>query len=198
MIKRYKSSLLLKIFNDGKLHDLEKRIQIAKQKFDNLFDDFQLEIDFSLNDISISKMILFLETQGDEESKNFIIELRTLSKGIGKETRLIAIEEELNKKYHYSDLETLNNRSVNQTQEKLNLDRKVNSIFEKLPVSNRNVSTTSFTAAGESKAMILAVNKKKLIFQGGHDSGTEDLFLEETGAIGEEQVLGYYINIFMF
>ncbi len=195
--KRYKSSLLLKIFNDGKLHDLEKRIQIAKQKFDNLFDDFQLEIDFSLNDISISKMILFLETQGDEESKNFIIELRTLSKGIGKETRLIAIEEELNKKYHYSDLETLNNRSVNQTQEKLNLDRKVNSIFEKLPVSNRNVSTTSFTAAGESKAMILAVNKKKLIFQGGHDSGTEDLFLEETGAIGEEQVLGYYINIFM-
>lgn len=195
--KRHKSSLLLKLFNDGRLIELEKAIQIAKQKHNNLFDDFRLEIDYSLNDISISKMISFLELQTDNNSKELIAELITLSKSIGKENRIEAIENELCEKYQYEEFKNKANEAVSRNQIKLNLDRKVNDIFDKLSPSNTSINNTFYCAQGESELSALVVNKKKLVFQGEHNSSNSDSFLEETGANGEEQVLGYYINLFM-
>jgi len=195
--KGHKSDILLRFFNEGKLLELEKKLQILKQKHNNLFDDFKLEIDYALNDVAISKMISFLETQKDVESKKYIDELNTISKSIGQEDRLKSILQELIEKYQYSLTESTYKHTVDATQLKLNLDRKVNSIFDKLPSSNSNTTTLNYTADVDSEASVLVINKKKLVFQGQAGTSNDDSFLEETGAKGEEQVLGYYINLFM-
>ncbi|UJP64805.1 sacsin N-terminal ATP-binding-like domain-containing protein [Mongoliitalea daihaiensis] len=195
--RREKSSLLLKFFNQGKLLELEKKIISIKQNYNNLFDDFQLEIDYSLNDNVISNMISFLEFRTDEVSKKYINELNALSKSFGQENRLEAIEKELIEKFNFSVSENVSMNSLDATKSKLNLDRKVDSIFNKLPVSNSSTTVTNFSANGKSEANSLVINKKKLVFQGGSNSTKCDNFLEETGANGEEQVLGYYINLFM-
>lgn len=196
--KRYKSDFLLGLFNEGKLLEFEMKLQILKQKHNNLFDDFKLDIDYALNDILISKMISFLETQKDVESKKYIEELIVLSKSIGQEDRLTSIEQELIEKYQFSLTENTNSYTLDTTQQKLNLDRKVNSIFDKLPSSNSSMTTTKYTVGVKSESTALVVNKKKLVFQGQAGTLNNDSFLEETGAKGEEQVLGYYINLFMF
>jgi hypothetical protein len=142
-------------------------------------------------------MISFLETQKDVESKKYIDELIEISKSLGQEDRLKGIEQELIERYQYSSTKSTNKNTLDEAQLKLNLDRKVNSIFDKLPSSNSNTTTLNYSADVNSEASVLGINKKKLVFQGQAGTSSDDSFLEETGAKGEEQVLGYYINLFM-
>jgi hypothetical protein len=78
----------------------------------------------------------------------------------------------------------------------LEFERKVNNIFEKLPAVKK-LTTLQLQAEGNPELINLKVNSKKVIFQ-GVDSEKTGIFLEQTGANGEELVLGFYIQEFLF
>lgn len=194
--ERCKSDSIIKLFNEGKLRELESRIYNAKQNYDSLFDDFKLEIDYSLNDKEISGMISFLEQVVDEYSKELIIELKNLAGYIGKEARIEAIEKDIYERYQYNTSDSIDKATLSAAQKKLDTERRVDGIFNKLPSVVKH-NTIAYTADGESELSGFNVKRRKLIFQGEGESSNNDHSLNETGANGEELVLGYYINQFI-
>ena len=193
--KSHKSETLLHVYQKGKLNDLEKRIEICKGKYDGLFDDFHLNIDYSINDTLISNMILSLQQKNIQEDMYLIKELKNLSRSIGKEERLKEIEQLLkDKNYFGSSGFIIEDKDLAKPQ--LEFERKVNNIFEKLPAVKK-LTTLQLQAEGNPELINLKVNSKKVIFQ-GVDSEKTGIFLEQTGANGEELVLGFYIQEFLF
>lgn len=194
--KSDKSNIILKLYNENKLNDLEQKIDILKLRYENMFDDFKLDIDYSLNDTVISKMISFLESLETEKNKDLINELKDLSKCIGIENRITEIERLLIEKYQYQSNVGLNDNEIGLTNQKLDFERKVSQILYKLPQINSFITET-FSAKGVVKTESLTFRSKRLIFQGKGSTPDNEKYLEDTGATGEVQVLGYYIGEFL-
>lgn len=192
----HKSDLLLKIFNMGKFYELEARIELVKAKFEGLFDDFYLEVDFGLNDERIGKIIMFMNTYEVAEREAYTIELESISKKLGQENRLQEIEKELINKYQFNTEKPIDSTKTNEIEKSLAFDRKVNSIFDKISAF-KDLPLVSFSARGKAIETNIQTHKKKLVFQGSDASTQEEEYLAGIGAKGEEQVLGYFINQFL-
>ncbi|WP_207420233.1 sacsin N-terminal ATP-binding-like domain-containing protein [Desertivirga brevis] len=193
--RSHKSEIILEIFNSGKLYELETRLSALKSKYNGLFDDLDLRIDYEMNDSRISLMLEFLKALDDGGADLYMTELEQLSKTIGQEERLDEIEQVLREQFQF-DPKQQEFANCNQSKKKLSLDRTIDQIFAKLP-SLSSAKTSLFTAIGVARSSTLAINSKKLIFQDNEASVKNGEFLEQTGAKGEEQVLGYYIQNFL-
>jgi len=194
--KFYKSDIILSLYIEGKLNEIEQKIEILKQNYDNVFDDFTLEIDYTLNDSTISKMIMFIESQETEESQELVDELKHLTTSIGMEDRIKEIERIIIEKYPFFLYKDINKEDLESTNQKLDLERKVSNIFNKLPFLN-SMTKSDFNAQGEIITENLNVKKKRLIFQGKGSPLENEKYLVDTGANGEIQILGYYIGEFL-
>jgi hypothetical protein len=177
------------------LHELENRIELVKPKYNGLFDEFKLIIDTNHNIERILKMIVFLKGNSDAGKILIISELEKLLYSLGEEQSIERIEKEIEDKYQFNKTDAQNNALAYDLGSKIDLEIKVNNIFDRIS-KTVNAEIKTFSSVGQGELTEVIVNKKKLIFQGKPSTGN-DLYLENVGAGGEEEVLCYFINEFL-
>lgn len=91
----HKSSLLHRLDQGQLLPSLRERIEFVKTKYDGLFDHFSLEIDYSLNDDTIARLISHLSRYNDSEGEKqkVISRLQHLATKLGSEKAIEEVEQ---------------------------------------------------------------------------------------------------------
>lgn len=192
----YKSPVLIELSSENKLSELQLRIEQFKGKYHGLFDDFCLNIDFSLNDERVSKMLAFLSECKGAMVNSYVIELQKLTKCLGVDESIDRIEQELIELFKYSTATDETTLSSKKIVKQIEVERKVESIYANISKVTAS-AIGEYTAAGTGDIMPFHINHKKLIFQGTESFAQDGSFLEATGAGGEVEVLGYYISFFL-
>lgn len=188
----HRSEFLLDNYRNGNLNNLKGVIDHAKVKYNGLFDDFYLSIDYNLNYDKIGKLIVILKSINDEWAINCITELEALSQTIGRETEIDEIESTIQRKYDNHSNAQPKLTDIKDEKNRLEFQRKVDSIYNMINDSTHTTLEISFSGSSVQKE--IPINSKKIIFQGVmHESS----HLQMTGASGEEIVLGYFIKEFM-
>jgi len=191
----HKSQLLIQLDNDNRLNELFTAIEAAKVNYDGLFDDFKLQIDYTLNNYRISKQITFLKTLHSEAAELFIPRLEALSTRLGADGILDELEQEIKNTFPNTNTNTVSATAVAGTERRLEFDGVVRNIHSRISTQS-TLTTSQFNVQGNTGTTNIQVNKKKIIFQREVHSVSDEVLIS-TGASGEEQVLGYYIDKFL-
>jgi hypothetical protein len=181
----------------GKLNELKHMINALKlePEYEGYFDNFNLEIDRSEIEKSAGKLIVYLEQHRNAEYEALINQVKTLSYQLGSEEALKTIEGELEKKFpDYKEFASPNQEQVTKT---ISIESRILEIFGKIGNSNTKEISNIFNGVTGVTTNKIFPTPKKIIFQQNGLGENQGESLEATGASGEEEVLIYYINVFL-
>ncbi|WP_179317594.1 protein NO VEIN domain-containing protein [Winogradskyella undariae] len=195
--KRNQNEFLIKCDKEDGLITLEKIISQAKDDFEDYFNDFQLEIDYS----HIDSSIIALEEYFNNNEIEIEIELKkTIQFLIEKgKKKMLGIENEIdNLKNKFPEIFKIkkSETELKVKKDELHSIQDIEAIYKKLSSGKiKNVELNKLDVTNQTNTQ-LTINSKQIIYQGNSDNSENNKELEITGASGEVEVLICLINEF--
>lgn len=190
----HRSTLLIEIDKKGRLQDLNFIVNRTKSLnvYDGYFDDFAIYIDTVNITKKASELIVFLESQ-ETADPNLILKIKNLSKRLGTEDELNMIADEIKETYKKELKILAEDRTIKEKD--LSTENKIEAICYNLNIIPKPIYDLHLN--GEAVSENIKYDQTKTIYQSNEKGETSNEYAEITGISGEEQILGYYVGIFL-
>ncbi|MCL7765064.1 DUF3883 domain-containing protein [Polaribacter sp. Z014] len=190
------NEFLIELDKANKINELESLILQSINEYEDYFDGFQLEIDYSHIIVDIAFIQAYIDSAPLEEK----FEKKLLGLIRKAEKRTLGIEDEireLKSDFPHIFVVNGNENELKTKQDEINNVQKIENIYAKLKLGRVKFLEHNNLVGANKTNIILPINSKQIIFQGTADKSENNLQLEITGACGEVEVLICLINEFI-
>jgi hypothetical protein len=194
--EKFKSTVLMEIDKAGKLQQLKVQIAEVKnlEEYVGYFDDFELEIDYTLNLSLIAKALGYLKSTKKPEAiiTYYTNELDKWASKLEGEAPIRNCLQEIEKRYR--DFRVFDNPEVAQKEaQEWKSNMQIDSIHEQIQLSTAK-KITHLSNMGEVRIENIPIISDKTIYQNNESLSSNSTI---TGSDGEIEVLGDCIREFL-